>query len=132
MLDTFFRFIVSLAVGALVYVLVAIAALSALRATSELDPTALVKLVLQGAGLAVGALVAYVVARGWAFRSRRPHAQSFPRFVVVAVLGVLAHEAAFYSLLSFMPWPYTVALASTLSATTLLGFIIAKRWVFSA
>lgn len=119
----FLQFAVTGAVAALVHLLVALAlvagwGLAPLRANL--------------AGFALAFLCSYAGHRRLAFRDHAPgHARALPRFLLVALAGLLLNQSLFAILLThaLLPWPLAMVLVLLVVAAA--TFVISRRWAFA-
>jgi putative flippase GtrA len=82
------------------------------------------------AGFCVGALVNYLIARRFVFRSERPHAAALPRFALVAASGA-AINTGIVALLNGAGAHYLAA--QVVATVVVLGwnFAVNRAWTFT-
>jgi putative flippase GtrA len=82
------------------------------------------------AGFCIGALVNYLIARRFVFRSERPHAAALPRFALVAASGA-AINTGIVALLNGAGVHYLAA--QVVATVVVLGwnFVLNRSWTFT-
>lgn len=86
---------------------------------------------ISGFGLAF--LVSYAGHRRWTFATAAlPHQVALPRFLMVALSGLLLNQALFALLLARTSLPYPLALLLVLLAVAAITFLLARHWAFVA
>ena len=76
--------------------------------------------------------VSYFGHRGWTFSHIQVrHAQSLPRFVLVALLSFATNESLYFVLLQYTVLPYWVALGFVLVLVASMTFVLSKLWAFT-
>jgi len=82
------------------------------------------------AGFCIGALVNYLIARRFVFRSERPHAAALPRFALVAASGA-AINTGIVALLNGAGVHYLAA--QVVATVVVLGwnFVVNRNWTFT-
>lgn len=84
------------------------------------------------AGFGLAFIVSYAGHRHFTFAGcDSPHHQALPRFLLVALAGLLLNQGAFALLLSFTSLPYPLALVLVLAAVAVLTFVLGRHWAFS-
>lgn len=86
-------------------------------------------------GFAVAFWVSYFGHRHWTFSDAvATHAadtnSSFPRFLLVAVLGFCMNQLLFYLLLHYLAWPYYLALALVVLTVAVMTYVLSRLWAF--
>jgi putative flippase GtrA len=81
-------------------------------------------------GFCIGALVNYLIARRFVFRSERPHAAALPRFALVAASGA-AINTGIVALLNGAGVHYLAA--QVVATVVVLGwnFVLNRSWTFT-
>lgn len=82
------------------------------------------------AGFVLGALVNYLLNHRLTFRSRRPHREALPRFLLVAAAGLLFTTALMAAATAWLRLPYLPAQMATTVLLLLLTFAGNRRWTF--
>lgn len=84
------------------------------------------------AGFGLAFLVSYSGHRHFTFAGcGSPHHQALPRFLMVALAGLLLNQGLFAVLLSLTPLPYPLALVLVLAVVAALTFVLGRHWAFS-
>ncbi len=79
--------------------------------------------------------VSYFGHRHWTFsdamatHGENKHA-SFPRFLLVALLGFGMNQLMFYLLLRYAGWPYYLALAVVVFTVAAMTYVLSRLWAF--
>ena len=77
--------------------------------------------------------VSYWGHKVWSFKQQdTSHAQSLPRFFLVASASFVLNEFLYFLLLRYTHLPYWLALGMVLVAVALLTFFASKAWAFAA
>ena len=79
-------------------------------------------------GAACGALTNYALARRFVFESKARNAQTMPRFMLVALLGLAINGAVMASLIGVLPLLASQAGAS--AVVLLVGYAVNRYWTF--
>ncbi|MDT8384044.1 MAG: GtrA family protein [Gammaproteobacteria bacterium] len=84
------------------------------------------------AGLAFVAalLVSYGMNYHWTFSVSAPHRLMLPRFIVVALLGLLLNLGITYAVVDLLGHWYGYALMGVVMVVPLMTFALSKWWVF--
>jgi len=80
-------------------------------------------------GAIAGCIVNYYLARHFVFASTQPCNRSFPRFVTVAMVGIIINAAIIQAFVNMLPIAVNQVLASTIVLLT--GFVMNKWWTFN-
>jgi putative flippase GtrA len=84
------------------------------------------------AGFGLAFLLSYGGHRRWTFAAMAPpHRVALPRFLLVALSGLLLNQALFALLLARTALPYPLALLLVLLAVAVLTFLLARCWAFA-
>lgn len=86
--------------------------------------------VAAGVGAFLGALVAYAGNRRFTFASDHEHAVALPRFLLVALLGMLLSSSCVW-LGEQWGWHYLLAQILATGLGLLLTFHLNRRWTFA-
>jgi putative flippase GtrA len=78
----------------------------------------------------VALAVSYIGNHGWTFAAVGAHARRFPRFAVVAVVGLALNQLIVFLTAIVAGWDYRVALALVVLVVPSLSFIANRHWVF--
>jgi putative flippase GtrA len=81
------------------------------------------------AGFVTGALVNYVIARRFVFRSDRPHQHALPRFAAIAAAGAAVNTAIVGALYG-ASMHYLLAQLIATGAVLILNFFANRYWTF--
>ena len=84
------------------------------------------------AAFSAAVLVSYLGNRRWTFGLRDPGLDRLPRFLLVALLGLVLNQALVFLLVERLAWAYGAALAVVVLLVPLLSFMANRRWVFAA
>ena len=81
-------------------------------------------------------LVAFIVSysghRFWTFADiTLDHAQSLPRFFLIASTSFALNEVMYYCLLKYTPLPYWLSLGIVLLLVAVLTFVSGRLWAFA-
>lgn len=79
-------------------------------------------------GATCGALTNFVLARRYVFQSNTRAAQTLPRFIIVALIGLIINAATMALLIPVLPLLISQMFASSLVLLT--GFTINRFWTF--
>jgi putative flippase GtrA len=82
-------------------------------------------------GATAGALSAYAGNRHFTFVARATHAQALPRFLSVAVFGVVVSGAVVWAATELAGVHYLAAQAIATALVLWTGFVLNRRWTFS-
>jgi putative flippase GtrA len=86
--------------------------------------------VAAGVAFVVALLVSYGMNYHWTFSASGPHRVMLPRFVMVAVLGLLMNLGITYAVVDMAGYWYGYALMLIVLIVPLMTFIFSQRWVF--
>lgn len=86
--------------------------------------------VAAGAAFMVALLVSYGMNYHWTFSASGPHRVMLPRFVMVAVLGLLMNLGITYAMVDMAGYWYGYALMLIVLIVPLMTFVFSQRWVF--
>jgi putative flippase GtrA len=78
----------------------------------------------------VALVVSYLGNHGWTFAAVGAHARRFPRFAVVAVMGLALNQLIVFLTVGLAGWNYRIALAVVVLVVPGLSFAVNRRWVF--
>jgi putative flippase GtrA len=81
------------------------------------------------AGAAVGACAIYLLNRRYTFASNRSHAQTLPRFALVATAGAVLN-GVLVGLLSGAGVYFLLAQVMATGVILVINFIVSKLWIF--
>ncbi len=81
------------------------------------------------AGAAVGACAIYLLNRRYTFASNRSHAQTLPRFALVATTGAVLN-GVLVGLLSGAGVYFLLAQVMATGVILVINFIVSKLWIF--
>lgn len=82
-------------------------------------------------GAACGALIAYGGNRQFTFVSHSRHRLALPRFLLVAVLGVVLNGAIVWAITEALSWHYMVAQVVATLGVLLITYRLNRNWTFS-
>lgn len=85
-----------------------------------------------GAAFIFALFVSYGMNYHWTFSVSGPHRVMLPRFVLVAVLGLLLNLGITYAVVDMAGYWYGYALLLVVLLVPLVTFVISKLWVFKA
>jgi len=85
-----------------------------------------------GAAFIFALFVSYGMIYHWTFSVSGPHRVMLPRFVLVAVLGLLLNLGITYAVVDMAGYWYGYALLLVVLLVPLVTFVISKLWVFNA
>ena len=80
---------------------------------------------------AVAVLVSYFCNRRWTFRSQGGHDTCLPRFMLVALGGLLANVAITYLVVNLLGLRYGVALGIVITVIPVFTYVVNRRWTFA-
>lgn len=83
------------------------------------------------AGFVTGALVNYALARRVVFDTTRSHGASLPKFLTVAVVGLMLNSAAMTVLVVWMALPYLPAQVLVTAGLLVWHYGANRLWTFS-
>jgi putative flippase GtrA len=92
----------------------------------KVDPT-----LAAAAGAAAGALVNYSLNYAYTFRSRQRHTLALPRFLFVAVSGIML-SAGMVSVATAYGTSYLAGQVAATIAVLFLGFVLNRKWTFGS
>ncbi len=81
-------------------------------------------------GAIAGAVVNYVVNHRWTFTRTRSHAQSLPRFAVVALAGLVINATVVAVLMKFASTHYLVVQIAATGVVLVAGYFANRSWTF--
>jgi putative flippase GtrA len=81
------------------------------------------------AGAVVGACVVYLLNHRYTFASSRSHAQTLPRFALMAAVGAVLN-GALVGLLSAAGLYFLLAQVIATGVILVINFIVSKLWIF--
>jgi len=81
-------------------------------------------------GAIAGALVNYRLNHQFTFASAKAHGHALPRFLVVAVAGILLNAIVLAAMLAFVTSQYLVAQVAATGAVLVTGFLVNRAWTF--
>jgi putative flippase GtrA len=82
------------------------------------------------AGAIAGAIINYALNHRFTFASRRTHRVALPRFLAVAVAGILLNAAVVAAMLAVVRPHYLVAQVVATGTVLIAGFLANRRWTF--
>ncbi|WP_025367304.1 GtrA family protein [Thioalkalivibrio paradoxus] len=83
-----------------------------------------------GFGFLIGAIVGYVLNRRFTFASDRRHREALPRYLVVALGGLIINVGVLASVLALVHWHYLVAQVIATLAALFWNFGANRLWTF--
>ena len=83
------------------------------------------------AGYALGIVVNYILNYQYTFNSERHHKVVFPRFLVVAVLGMLMNAFLMYTGINWLGFHYILAQLFAVAIIFMLSFTANRLWTFA-
>ncbi|HRF45765.1 MAG TPA: GtrA family protein [Candidatus Competibacteraceae bacterium] len=75
-------------------------------------------------------LVSYWGNHSWTFSRQGQHDHYLPRFVVVALTGMVLNQIIVYTMVDLGHWSYRLALAIVVFMVPLITFTLNRLWVF--
>lgn len=84
-----------------------------------------------GVAFVVALFVSYGMNYHWTFSVSGPHRVMLPKFIVVAVLGLLLNLGITYSVVDMAGYWYGYALLLVVLLVPMVTFVLSKLWVFS-
>lgn len=75
--------------------------------------------------------VSYRGNHGWTFEKRGAHRHHFPRFAVVALLGLALNQSIVAFVVEGLGWSYRLALALVVLMVPAVTFVLSRWWVFA-
>lgn len=120
--NVFSRYALSGAVGTALHYALLIVMVELLSAKAEVGAVT---------GASVGAIANYALNYHVTFASRASHGRTFPRFAVVALLGVVASGVG-VKLASDAGFSYLLAQLGCTVFVLLVGFLLNRHWTFSS
>jgi putative flippase GtrA len=82
-------------------------------------------------GYALSTLVNYALNRRVTFRSQRRHGSALPRFLTLALVGLVINAAMVWLLAERLEIYYLIAQVAATTLTLLWNFIAARHWAFA-
>lgn len=82
-------------------------------------------------GYLVGAVVSYLLSRGFTFQSSRAHRDALPRFVVAVSACFLLNLATLQGAAQWLHWPGWLAQALAVLSYNISFFLLSRQWVFA-
>ena len=82
-------------------------------------------------GFAAAVGVSYALNHYWTFQSSRSPVQSFWRFLLVSILGLLMNTGMMYGLVHYLGWWYLKAQLSVILIVPATNFLLNRYWSFS-
>ena len=76
--------------------------------------------------------VSYYGNRTWTFKSTAPHVAEIPRYIIVAVSGLIMNVMITYLVVEIFSAPYGVALFLVVIAAPIVTYWLCRKWVFSS
>ena len=84
------------------------------------------------AGFLAALGVSYTLNHRWTFASKRPHASSLWRYVVVSVSGLLLNTGMVYTMVEYLHWWYLTAQISVIFVVPTSNFLLNRYWAFAS
>ncbi|GFE79933.1 cell wall teichoic acid glycosylation protein GtcA [Steroidobacter agaridevorans] len=81
-------------------------------------------------GYSFGAAVNYAMNRLWTFKTKLPHGQNLPRFMIMIAIGFLLSYALMHALVDGAGINYLLAQILTSGIVLLSNYLLAVSWVF--
>lgn len=75
--------------------------------------------------------VTYVGNHKWTFALTGAHRRHFPRFIVIALLGLSLNQGVVYLIVEALGWDYRIALALVATVVPAITFLLNRGWAFS-
>lgn len=129
MLVQFLKFLIALAIGGAIAVVLSVAAIESIALALDVDLALTWRLSVAAACLAIGGALAWRLLARQVFFVRMTGA-SGARFAAVIVLGVLGCEALILVLQRLSAWPYPWLALTCLGVTVVVGFFACRLWAF--
>ena len=85
-----------------------------------------------GAAFIAALFVSYGMNYHWTFSVSGPHRVMLPRFVLVAVLGLLLNLGITYAVVDMAGYWYGYALLLVVLFVPMMTFVLSKIWVFNS
>ena len=79
---------------------------------------------------ATAVMVSYLGNHRWTFSRQGQHDRYLPRFVIVALTGMILNQLIVYGLVDLGRWSYRMALVIVVFAVPLITFTLNRLWVF--
>lgn len=78
----------------------------------------------------VALTLSYFANHSWTFRVVGHHAVHFPRFVIVAILGLLLNQTIMFGVVEVWEQSYRIALVIVVLVIPLASFLANRSWAF--
>lgn len=75
--------------------------------------------------------VTYVGNHKWTFGLSGAHGRHFPRFILIALLGLGLNQGIVYLIVEGLRWDYRIALALVVTVVPAITFLLNRGWAFS-
>lgn len=75
--------------------------------------------------------VTYLGNHKWTFGLSGAHGRHFPRFIVIALLGLALNQSIVYLIVEALRWDYRIALALVVTVVPAITFLLNRGWAFS-
>jgi putative flippase GtrA len=79
---------------------------------------------------AMAVLVSFWGHYHWTFKAATPYSSAFPRFFVIAVLGLGLNQTIMFSAVTLLTLDYRLGLTAVITMIPALSFIANKFWAF--
>jgi putative flippase GtrA len=83
------------------------------------------------AAFGAAVIVSYFGNLAWTFGLRNEGFARLPRFLVIALAGLLLNQGTVFAAVGLLGWSYRVALALVVMVVPLLTFTLSRRWAFT-
>lgn len=74
--------------------------------------------------------VTYIGNHKWTFGLAGAHRRHFPRFIVIATLGLALNQAIVYLIVKVLQWDYRISLALVVTVVPAITFTLNRGWAF--
>lgn len=75
-------------------------------------------------------LISYLGNHRWTFTRQGRHDHYLPRFLIVALTGMILNQLIVYGIVELGGWSYRLALAVVVLIVPLITFSLNRQWVF--
>lgn len=82
-------------------------------------------------GYIVGATVNFLLNHHWVFQSSRPHAETAPKFFLIAASGLGLNATMMYFLVTMLQIHYLLGQIATTSSVLVWNYYWSSRWTFT-
>ena len=74
--------------------------------------------------------VTYFGNHQWVFELRGDHGHHFPKFIVIALLGLALNQGIVYLVVDSLGWDYRISLFLVITAVPAITFALNRFWAF--